>query len=116
MEVEYVYGAPVVDQNPVHVIVGHHGFDDQCITFTERDQVHPTSKLFGRPLVGRARSQNRPFPGLFEVAVLGSLRFPSEMWLVDDSPYYTRRFCLTSILVGLGAPIADVFSKVPLTD
>ena len=86
------------------------------VTFTEGDQVHPTSKLFGRPLVGRARGRNWPLPGLSEVAVLGSPRFPGEMWLAEDSPYYTGRFCLTSVLMGLGALVADVVSEVPLMD
>ena len=86
------------------------------VTFTEGDQVRPTSKLFGRPLVGKAHGQNRPFPGLSEVAVLGSPHFPGEMWPAEESPYHTGRFCLTSVLVGLGAPVANVVSEVPLAD
>ena len=88
MEVEYVHGAPVVDQNPVHIVVGHHGLDDQritmwvtdmaCVLFIEGDRVYLTSELFGRLSVGKAHGQNRPFPGLFEVAVLGPLYFPLQ--------------------------------------
>ena len=86
------------------------------IIFTEGDQVCPTSKLFGRPLVGIARGQNRPFLGLSEVAVLGSPCFPDEMWPAEDGLYYTRRFCLTSVLVGLGTLVVDVASEVSLAD
>ena len=114
----HVYGAPIVDQNLLHVVVGHYGLDDQCITmwvtdmagvhFTKGDAVRLTSELFGRALVGRARGQNRPFPGFSEVAVLGSPCFSSKVWFTEDSSDHTRRFCLLLVLVGLGAPVADV--------
>ena len=38
------------------------------------------------------------------------------MWPTEDNSDYTGRFCLLSVLVGLGAPVADVVSEVPLTD
>ena len=38
------------------------------------------------------------------------------MWPAEDSSDYTGRFCLASILVGLGAPVVDVVLKVPLPD
>ena len=38
------------------------------------------------------------------------------MWPVEDSSDYTGKFSLSSVLMGLGAPVADVVSKVPLAD
>ena len=123
---EYVYGAPVVDQNPVHIVVGHHGLDDQriamlvtnmaCVLFTKGDRVCLTSELFGRLPAGRIGDWNRPFLGLFEVAVLGSPRFPSKMRSAEDSFDHTERFCLLSVLAGLGTPVADVVLEVPISD
>ena len=110
----------------MYVVIGHHGLDDQCITvrvmnvtcilFTEGDIVHLTSDLFGRPLVGRARGPNRPFPGLSEVAVLGSSRFPSEVRSTEDSSNLARSSCLVLVLAGLDAPVADLVLEVPLSD
>ena len=121
-----MYGALVVDQNPMYVVVGHHGLDDQCITvrvtnvtcvlFTKGDIVCLTSDLFGKPLVRRARGRDRPFLGLSEVAVLGSTLFPGKLWSDEDSSDLARRFCLVLVLAGLGAPVADVVLEVPLSD
>ena len=115
-----------MDQNPVHVVVGHHGLDDQCITmwvmdmacvlFTEGDKVRLTSELFGRPSVRRACGRNWPFIGLSEVVVLGSPHFPGEVWSIEDSSDHTGRFCLLPILAGLDVPVADVVLKIPLSD
>ena len=99
--------------------------DDQCITvrvtnvtcvfFTEEDIVRLTSDLFGRPLVRRACGRDRAFPGLSEVAVLGSSHFLSEVRSTKDSSDLARRSCLVLVLTGLGALVADVVLEVPLS-
>ena len=76
------HGAPVVDQNPVYVVIGYHGLDNQCIavqmvnvtciSLIESDIFHLTLTLLDKSLVGRPHGRNQPFPGLSEVAVLGS--------------------------------------------
>ena len=38
------------------------------------------------------------------------------MWFAEDNSDYMGRFCLLSVLVGLGAPITDVVSEKPLSD
>ena len=126
MEIEYVHRAPVVYKNYVHVVVSYHGPDDQritvwvtdmaCVHFTKGDKVRLTSELFGRLLVGRAPGWNRPFPGLSKVVVLGPSRFPCEMWSAEDRSDHAGRFCLLSVLAGLGAPITDIALKVPLSN
>ena len=110
----------------MHIVVGHHGLDDQRITvwvthmvrvhFIEGDKDHLTSELFGRLLVGRARGQNQPFPCLSEVAVLGPSCFPDEMWSAEDSSDHAGRFCLLLFLTGLGTPVGDIALEVPLSD
>ena len=47
---------------------------------------------------------------------MGPPYFAGEMWPTEDSSDYTGRFCLSSVLVGMGGPVADVVSKVPLAD
>ena len=67
-------------------------------------------------MVERDRGPNQPFPGHSEVAVLGSLRFPGEMWSTKDSSDLKGRSYLVLVLVGLGALVADVVLEVPLSD
>ena len=110
----------------MYVIVGYHGLDNQCIVVwmanvmrvspTEGDIFSLTSSLLGRLLIGRAHGLNRPFTGLSEVAVLGSSHLPGEVQSAEDSFDFTRRFCLVLVLVGLGAPVADVVLEVSLSD
>ena len=78
--------------------------------------VRLTSKLFGRPPVGRACCRNRPFSDFSEVAVLGSSHFSGEMWSAEDSSDHMGRFCLLSVLAGLGTLVVDVILEVPLSD
>ena len=87
-----------------------------CVLSTEGDIVRLTSNLFGRLLVERASDHDRPFPGLSEVAVLGSSRFPSEVRSAEDSSDLVRRPCLVLVLTGLGSPVADVVLEVPLSN
>ena len=106
----------------MYVVVGYHGLDNQCIvvqmanmtrvSFTEGDIFHLTSSLLGRPLVGRAHGRNRPFHGLSEVAVLGSSRLPGEIQSAEDGSDFARRSSFSLILIGLGAPVADVVLEV----
>ena len=86
------------------------------VSFTEGDIFRPTSSLLGRPLVRRVQVSNRPFPGLSEVAVLGSSCFPGEVRSTKDGSDFTKRSYLTLVLAGLGAPIADVVIEVSLSD
>ena len=110
----------------MHVVVGYHGLDNQCIvvrmanvmrvSFTEGDIFRLTSSLFGRPLVERAHGCNRPFPGLSDVAILGSSRLPSEVWSIEDGFDFVGRSCLVLVLARLGAPVADVVLEVPISN
>ena len=110
----------------MYVVVGHHGLDDQCITvwvtnmtcvlFTEGDIVHLSSDLFGRPLVERARGCDWPFPSLSEVTILASSLLLGEVRSIEDSSDLARRSCLMLVLMGLGAPVADVVLEVPFSD
>ena len=72
--------------------------------------------MLGRPLVRRAPCLNQPFPSLFEVAVLGSLRLPGEVRSTEDGFDFVRRSRLALVLMGLGAPVADVVLEVSLSD
>ena len=113
----------------MYVVIGYHGLDNQCIaiqmadvtcvSLTESDIFRLTSSLLGRPLVGRAHGRNRPFPGLSEVAVMGFLRLPGEVWSAEDGSDCARhagRSCLELVLVGLGTTVADVILEVSLSD
>ena len=110
----------------MYIIVGHHGHDDQrikvwvtnmmCVIFAEGDSVRLSFDLLGRSLIMRARNRDQPFPGLSEVAILGSSRFPGEVWSTEDSFDLARRSCLLLVLAGLGAPVADVVMEVPFLD
>ena len=108
------------------LLASYHGLDNQCIavrmahvsgvSLTEGDIFRLTSSLLGRPLVGRPHGHNRPFPGLSEVAVLGSLRLPSEVQSAEDGSNFARTSCLVLVLMGLSAPIADVVLEVSFPD
>ena len=87
-----------------------------CISFTEDDIICLTSVLFGRPLVERACSRDRPFLGLSEVAVLGSSRLSDEVWSTEDYSDLTRRSYLMLVIVCLGAPVVDIVLKVSFSD
>ena len=110
----------------MYIVVGYHGLDDQCIavwvanmvcvSFIESDVIHFLFELLGRSLVRRVRGHDRSFLCFLEIAVLGSSRFPGEVWLAEDSPYLTRRSCLTLVVARLGASIADINSEVPFSD
>ena len=86
------------------------------VFFTEGDIFCLTSSLLGRPLVEIAHSRNRPFPGLSEVAVLGSSCLPGEARPAEDGSDFTMRSCLVLVFAGLGAPVADVVLEVFLLD
>ena len=86
------------------------------ISLTESDIFCLTFSFLGRPLVGRAHGCNRPFPGLSKVEVLGSPRLPGEVRSAEDGSDFTGRSCLVLVLVGLGAPVADVILDVSISD
>ena len=110
----------------MYVVVGYHGLDNQCIvvqmasvarvSLTEGDIFHFTPSLLGRPLVGKAHGHNRPFLGLYEVAVLGSSRLPGEVQSAEDGSDFAMRSCLALVLMGLGAPVVDVVLEVSISD
>ena len=110
----------------MYIVIGYHGLENQCIavrmanvtrvSLVESDIFHLTPSLLGRPLVGRAHGRNRPFPGLSEVAVLGSLCLLGEVRSTEDGYNFTGRSSLTLVLVGLRAPITDVILEVSLSD
>ena len=110
----------------MYVVVGYHGLDNECIVVgmanvtrvfvTECDIFCLTSSLLGRPLVGGVHGRNQPFPGLSEVVALGSSRLRSEVWSAEDCSNFARRFYLTLVLTGLGAPVADVVLELSLSD
>ena len=107
----------------MYVVVGNRGLDNQCIamwmanvmcvSLTESDVFCHTSCLLGRPLVRRA---NRPFPSLSKVMVLGSLCLHGQVQSTEDGFDFARRSCLALVLLGLGAPIADIILDVSLSD
>ena len=87
-----------------------------CVSLTEGDIFHLTSRLLGRLLVRRAHGRNWPFPGLSEVAVLGSSRLPSKVQSVEDGSDFKMRSYLALVLVGLGALVANVILEVSFSD
>ena len=110
----------------MYVVVSYYGLDNQCIamqmadvtcdSLTEGDISRLTSRLLCRSLVGRAHDRNRSFPGFSEVTVLGSSCLPGEVWSVEDGSDFMMRSCLALVLIGLGAPIADIVLEVSLSD
>ena len=110
----------------MHIVVVYHGLDNQCIavrmvnltcvSFTKDDIFHLTFSLLGRPLVGRAHGCDRPYPDLFEVAVLGSSRLSGEVRSIEDGSNLARRSCLALVLVGFGALVVDIILEVSLSN
>ena len=56
-----------------------------------------------------------PFLCLFEVVVLSSSHFPSEVWPAKDSLDLVRRSGLTLVIVWLCAPVEDIIPEVSLS-
>ena len=86
------------------------------VSLAESDVIRLPSELFGRPLVRKVRGRNRSFLCFSEITILGSWRFPREVWPVEDSSDLARKSCLTLVVAQLGASVADIISEVSFSD
>ena len=74
-----------------------------CISITKGDAVHFPYELLRRLLVQIVNVGERSVPCLSDVAVLGSSRLFSEVWLPKNGSDFIRRFCLVLVITRLGS-------------
>ena len=120
-----MYRAPIIHQDYVYVVVGHHCCDDQsiavgmvdevCITFFESDVVF-SFELLCRSLVHTVYIGEQPLLRLPDVSFLRPTRFSSEVRPAEDRPDFLWGFCLKSIVLRPGPLVVDVILEEPVAN
>ena len=126
MIIKNIYGASVINQHPMHVIVGYHGLDDQyvtiwvpnmaCISFTKGGVIHLPSELLCGLLAQGVRICEQLIPCFPDIMTLGSSRLSGEVQPPEDGPNFARTSCLALVSAQLGASVTDIILEVPITD
>ena len=107
----------------MHVVVGHHGSNDQgvamglmdevSITIAEGDVIIVPLEVFCRPLVQVVDISERSFPCFPGVAILGPKRLSNKMGSAKDSPNLAWGLYYRTVILRSCLPIVDIVMQVP---